>query len=224
MYLEYHEKPFYKKYNYKAVVHACYENQSDPKWRGTVYDFKYDEIEKTQLINDWVEKNIPSDQYRKSTNADHNTIFYFSDWAPYKKFTERFDLSLAAVSLPYPNQKSAQTQKNSNHLWYNRFPIKIVVIIEDCEVRINGMYAPKANKFLLWCRENCRNEFKKSGYSGNVSFFFMDPIDAMSFKLMFADKIVSTDFPDHDQIEKSLKDRIRQAKKDLKIFKQGVVK
>lgn len=222
MYLEYHETPFYKKYNYKAVVRPCLENHSAPQNRGTVNVFIDARVEKTKLINDWVKTNLDKTLYRKSINTDQNTIFYFLDWASYKKFTKRFDHSLCEVSIPYPNQKLAQTNKNQNDLWYNRFPIKIVVNIDHSDVYINGMYAPNSNKFSLWCRENCRNEFKKSGYSGNVSFFFLDPIDALGFKLMFAVEIVSCDFPDNAQIEKSLNDRIIQAQKDLEIFKQGV--
>lgn len=122
----------------------------------------------------------------------------------YKKY-------VATVFRPAPGYEENDTiitKPGKNTLWYGRYPYKIIV---------NRHYTEP----LLWCGANCFGDFRKSGYSGNVSFFFMSPIDATGFKLMFSDDVVETKMPENKIAVKLLRSRVKEARADLKNFLDG---
>jgi hypothetical protein len=212
----YHEKPFYNKYHYRASV-----SEYSPDWvRGSVQRHAQEYL--VPEINKWVETNLPAENVRFSSKHKNHNLFYFTDQYTYNQFVNKFKVEINEISIPVPDDQY-DVKKDKNPLWYGRFPYRIVLKAGYIDKGSDGVYHYNVDEYFLWCRANCQGDFRKSGLSGNISFFFLNPIDAMSFKLMFADVIVSTDLPDEKIARRILQQRVRDAKKDLKIFKQGGV-
>lgn len=107
--------------------------------------------------------------------------------------------------------------KREKLLWYDRFSYKITIDIERPDIS----EVAETDQITLWCDENLKHAYRKSGTWGNVSFFFSNKHDAIAFKLTFGDKVEKQEILTKKLAIKQLKNRIKQTEKDLEIYLEG---
>ncbi len=107
--------------------------------------------------------------------------------------------------------------KKEKTLWYDRYSYKITVHVE----RPNKHEMAETDNITLWCDENLKHAYRKSGTWGNVSFFFSNKHDAIAFKLTYGDKVEKQEILNKKIAVKKLKERIQKAEKDLEIYLKG---
>lgn len=221
----FHDKPFYKEYHYKARASEPMNLSHTQRRKILEYESKGYEytISSNIEINQWVKDNFLEGSYKTSYSNCNNDIFYFKEKKDLDQFIKQFPIEIMEISVPFPDDSIYNKQKIKPKIWYGKYPYKFVIHVDYIDKQMSeGIYSHGVAHYDHWCRQNCRSDYRKMGISGHVSFFFLDPIDAMGFKIMFSDKIISTDLPDIKEVEKILKDRVKQAKDDLKTFKMGV--
>ena len=199
-------RPYFGKYKFKIEL-SDYPN-------GNLYRPNTNSQKLTSYeVQEYLAKKFEPDTYKI---RDSLHLYYLPVYVTEEDILETFLKSkykkhVVTVIRPAPGYEANDTiveTPGKTSLWYGRFPYKIVVDRHYTEP-------------LLWCGENCFEDFRKSGYSGNVSFFFMSPIDATGFKLMFSDDVTETKMPDDKIAAKLLRNRVKEAREDLKNFLDG---
>jgi len=107
--------------------------------------------------------------------------------------------------------------KREKLLWYDRFSYKITIDVERPDIS----EVAETDQITLWCDENLKHTYRKSGTWGNVSFFFSNKHDAIAFKLTFGDKVEKQEILTKKLAIKQLKNRIKKTEKDLEIYLEG---
>lgn len=116
----------------------------------------------------------------------------------------------------YENLEGTEPLKEKT-LWYDRFSYKITIFVD----RPNKQSVSETDQITLWCDENLKHAYRKSGTWGNVSFFFSNKHDAIAFKLTFGDKVEKQEILNKKIAVKELEKRIKQTKNDLEIYLKG---
>lgn len=205
---EYRKKPpYYGKYRYKLETGHFHIGNSITK---------NEEKQIGKEIEDYIKANIKKENYMI-------VRYCYTPW-PKIYIVDKKDIDLIFASeyekyiwyftKPSPGYENAVKPKKEdlNSLWYGRYPYKIILRVED---HLN------LEETLEWCEENMATNYSKTGYSGSVSYFFINAVDAMAFKLRFSDWIRETKIPDTKQAKRLLQKRVDEAKKDLEIFLEG---
>lgn len=199
------KRPFFGKYKFKVEL-SDYTNDSLYRSSSKGRKITFEEIQEYLGTFDEETYKTRPPQYLCyiPVYIDEEDVLETFLKSKYKKY-------VVNVFRPAPGYDANDTTAitpGKTSLWYGRFPYKIVV---------NRHYTEP----LLWCGENCFGDFRKSGYNSNVSFFFMNPIDATGFKLMFSDDVVETKMSDNKIAVKLLRNRVKEARADLKNFLDG---
>lgn len=139
---------------------------------------------------------------------------YLKDRPHYDAMVAKFknDIIIAYVPAPGYENLTGKAPKVESKLWYGRFPIKITIRLKKKESN---------ETCYTWCTQNLNSDFRMAGSSHYPSFFFINASDALAFKLTFAEKIINVDFINTTIAKKLLRDRVKQAKSDLKIFEES---
>jgi len=116
----------------------------------------------------------------------------------------------------YENLEGTEPLKEKT-LWYDRYSYKITIFVD----RPNKQSVSETDQITLWCDENLKHAYRKSGTWGNVSFFFSNKHDAIAFKLTYGDKVEKQEILNKKLAVKELEKRIRQTENDLKIYLEG---
>lgn len=204
---EYRKKPpYYKKYKYKLELDLSIINSK--KAQGTLIIELYD----------FLDLNIGTKNYKP--------MFYWSYFAQiYLTNDNTLDIirnsiygkCIKCLWRPAPGFEDIKNIKpnkpGESALWYGRFPYKIIIEIKSADIELI--------EAEHWCLENCFSSYRKSGYAGDVSFFFISSIDAIGFKLRFSDQIITTKMPSKKIAEQLFRKRIEDAKVDLNDFLEG---
>lgn len=202
--------PYYGKYRYKLDVGVFYTTQP-AGWT------KAKERKETLEFIDYIKKNIKEENYLMVFNSwSRWPVVYIANKDEVEiVIKSRFKIYIWCFTKPAPGyeNKKKPNKDEITSLWYNRYPYKIVLRLDD-NIEIE--------ETLEWCEENISRNYTKSGYMGNISYFFINSIDAMAFKLRFSDNVKDTKITDDKTAKRWLKDRIRRAEEDLKTFLEGV--
>lgn len=202
--------PYYGKYRYKLDVGVFFPIQQ----AGLT---KTKERKEALEFIGYIKKNIKKENY----------LMVFNNWSKWPVvyiankdeveivIKSKFNKYIWCFTKPAPGyeNKKKPNKDEITSLWYNRYPYKIVLRLND-NIEIE--------ETLEWCEENISRNYTKSGYMGNISYFFINSIDAMAFKLRFSDTVTETKITDDKTAKKWLKDRIRRAEEDLETFLEGV--
>ncbi len=204
--------PYYGKYNYKLELDLSNGPYSPVKSLHPKGEKKlFSEILR------FLDSNIGSEHYKTMhswgawkpiyiTREDKLNDFLGSEYGKYATY-------LYKPAPGFEDSKLAVSKPGKDALWYGRYPYKVILWIINVD--------PELNDAVGWCHENCFGSYRKSGYTRNVSFFFINPIDAVGFKLRFSDESLKTQMPEKKIAEKLLRDRIKEAEKDLEDFLEG---
>ncbi len=206
------KSPYYGKYKYKIEISLA-KHVSALRWTAK------DENKIFNKILAFLDKNIGSENYKTVFGWRHWRRVYLNGEVNLNKILDsKYAQYIEYVYRPAPgfedNTSKEQSKPGKNALWYGRYPYKVVL---DVPPFIDGTL----NEIEHWCYENCFGSYRKSGYTGNVSFFFVNPIDATGFKLMFSDRVIKTEMPKKKIAENLLRSRIKEARTDLKDFLEG---
>ena len=211
---EYRKKPpYYGKYNFKLDTGAWQLRQQFGSLGSSVLTEKEGALKFIAFIKTSIKKEnylIVNNSWSSwpmvyVANIDDIDVIFASE---YKKYIWCF----TKPSPGYVNAKKIK-KEDRNTLWYGRFPYRIILNISD---------NLEFEETLEWCEENVQKKYSKSGNLNKVSYYFINSIDAMAFKLRFSDWLHDTKIPDNKLAKKLLKNRIKQAEKDLEIFLEGV--
>ena len=197
---EYRTKPlYYKKYRYKVLL-SSHRGIKNINW---------------PTVKSWMEKNgYKKSSYRIAGVYDYYEV-YIEDDAQYKAFFNHYQKHIVQVCLPAPGYENLyESEDNKRTLWYNKYPYKLMVRGKNLSDPDNGPIA--------WCYENAKSDWCKNGIVDNISFFFMNPIDAFSFKLAFGHIITETHMPDLSEARIALVDRVNKAQTELDEFDKNV--
>lgn len=124
------------------------------------------------------------------------------------------------VYKPAPGYEhlTGKAPKEEKKLWYKRYPYKITIAL--------GQFTPQNDKneadtIERWCNENIQHDYMKSGTWGNVSFFFLNKLDAVAFKLTYCDIVEKQHVLNKKDTVKAMNRRIKQARDDLAVYLKG---
>jgi len=204
--------PYYGKYNYKLELNLETGNFAAVKLATPKSQTKL-----FREIISFLDKNIGVEHYKTMHSWGAWKPIYITDETKLKIFLgSEYGIHAAYLYKPAPgfeDSKLAVSKPGTDALWYGRYPYKMVLRIRSVD--------PGLNEAIQWCQENCFGSYRKSGYTGKVSFFFVNPIDAVGFKLRFSDQVLQTQMPEKKIAEKLLRGRIKEAEKDLEDFLEG---
>jgi len=211
MFIEYRKKtPYFKKYYHK--IETCDRNRFIKIVNGTALTIKYSSEE----FHEYIKNNFNEDDYFLSGNeSSWPDVYLVKREDCLKILKSKFSDYIFYVYMTSPGyiKNNKDFINNKAKLWHNRYPYKFVVLINtDLEL----------NKILTWCEENVYDRYRKSGYKNEVSFYFLNQLDATSFKMHFSDIIVKTYVIEKNIASKILKNKILEAQNDLKIFLEGI--
>lgn len=176
----------------------------------------YQKIQWMKLIHEFLKENIGDENYKRIGHSCNSYwTVYIKDFEHLEIIEKVYKKQIWLIHKPAPGYEhlEGRAPKQERILYYNRFPYRIVFNLPHD----NTIY-----ELVEWCEENSQSEFKKSGYFGNVSFYFMRPGDAAMMKLIWGDHVVDTHMPDASKIEPLLRDNIAKAEADLEDFLEGI--
>jgi len=162
------------------------------------------------------EKNIGDGNYR--TTWWHVSSFwevYIKDFEHLEIIEQTYKSQIHGIYKPAPKFEhlEGRSPKSERILYYNRFPYRVIFKLPR---------GGKIYELVEWCEGNSEGDYKKTGYYGNVSFFFMRATDAAVMKLTWGDYVESTHMPDSSKIEPLLRENVVKAETDLEEFLEGV--
>lgn len=201
IYTEYRESYMYwDKFRIKIVLDAS-QNNSFPHCRdNAIYGY---------LKKRYIDKDF---------RMEGGRLIYLKDDEMYNYFCLKYANRIRYQYFQAPGYENSIRKdfENINGLWYERYPFKI-------HLKDNSL----TRKFLKseiepWIKENVEHGWTKNGISRSISFFFVSKLDAIAFKLTFADLVKSSEERAPRLTKKLLKARIESAKKDLEAYVEGL--
>ena len=191
--------PYFGLYKYKISI---------------TYDVKENEATfKDRILN--VRQFLTSNWKRNDDFKFSNSWnVYLRDKDVFESLTNAFPDSIQTVYLPAPGYEHLDGRKprQSRVLWYDKFTYKIL---------LKTVSRTESLEILSWCKNNLRGDCKHSSGYASASFYFMNSMDAVAFKLKYSDKIMETEIADVKKASKELKKRIKQATQEYYDYLEG---
>lgn len=168
-------------------------------------------LNRITTIKDFLKNNWKDGKDYKFTNAWN---IYLRDKDVFDNVANNNYNAIQTVYLPAPGYEHlvGKPPRQNKILWYDKFPYKIL---------LDNIERGETVVYLDWCKKNLKGETKCSSGYNSASFYFMNSMDAVAFKLQHGDKVAGTYVADSDKAAELLKERIERANREYYDYIEG---